>query len=94
MKIRLKLGVGVSGDLVWCGVVWWCSNSGVLLLHADLCHAQPQSPSVAVTPPCRHHPVSPLSDFASNGEPDGYFSEQTESNPTLLLVTLTLTTKK
>ena len=51
---------------MWCGVVWcgvvWCSNSGVLLLHADLCHAQPQSPSVAVTPPAyQHHPLSPLS---------------------------------
>ena len=53
---RIKEGVRRPG-VAWC---WWsvvvvCSNPGVLLLHADLSHAQPQSPSVAVTPPYRHH---------------------------------------
>ena len=42
-----------------------CSNSGVLLLHADLCHAQPQSHSVRATPPYHHHLLSPAHGYSS-----------------------------
>ena len=46
-----------------------CSNSGVLLLHADLCHAQPQSPSVLVPPPNRHHPPLSSHSLTRNEKP-------------------------